>query len=89
MTASDVFTIEPWGLRESALELEHLARTESLFALSNGHVGLRGNLEEGEPSGLPGTYLNGVYCRTPRRATASPRTARQPSTSPTARSCAC
>ncbi|MDF2967469.1 MAG: putative glycosyl transferase [Nocardioidaceae bacterium] len=65
MTASDVFTIEPWGLRESALELEHLARTESLFALSNGHVGVRGNLEEGEPSGLPGTYLNGVYERRP------------------------
>ena len=65
MTASDVFTIEPWCLRESRLEIQDLARTESLFALSNGHVGLRGNLEEGEPSGLPGTYLNGVYERRP------------------------
>ena len=32
-----------------------------MFALSNGHIGLRGNLDEGEPHGLPGTYLNGFY----------------------------
>ena len=32
-----------------------------MFALSNGHLGWRGNLDEGEPHGLPGTYLNGVY----------------------------
>ncbi len=32
-----------------------------MFALSNGHIGLRGNLDEGEPHGLPGTYLNSVY----------------------------
>jgi alpha,alpha-trehalose phosphorylase len=41
--------------------LDTLARTESVFTLSNGHVGLRGNLEEGEPHALPGTYLNSVY----------------------------
>ena len=34
---------------------------ESVFALSNGHIGLRGNLDEGEPHGLPGTYLNSFY----------------------------
>ena len=32
-----------------------------MFALSNGHIGWRGNLDEGEPHGLPGTYLNGFY----------------------------
>jgi alpha,alpha-trehalose phosphorylase len=32
-----------------------------VFALSNGHFGLRGNLDEGEPHGLPGTYLNSFY----------------------------
>ena len=31
------------------------------MALSNGHIGLRANLDEGEPHGLPGTYLNGFY----------------------------
>ena len=30
-----------------------LAQTESVFALSNGHIGLRANLDEGEPFGLP------------------------------------
>jgi alpha,alpha-trehalose phosphorylase len=39
-------------------DLEDLAQTESLFALSNGHIGVRGNLDEGDPHGLPGTYLN-------------------------------
>jgi alpha,alpha-trehalose phosphorylase len=61
MSGDGMFTVEPWCLRETRLELDQLARTESLFALSNGHVGLRGNLDEGEPHGLPGTYLNGVY----------------------------
>ena len=55
------FTVEPWCLREIDLDLKMLAQTESLFALSNGHVGWRGNLDEGEPHGLPGTYLNGFY----------------------------
>jgi alpha,alpha-trehalose phosphorylase len=55
------FKIEPWAVRETALELEALAQTESVFALANGHIGLRGNLDEGEPFGLPGTYLGGFY----------------------------
>lgn len=55
------FTVEPWCLRETALDLEMLAQSESVFALSNGHIGLRGNLDEGEPYGIPGTYLAGVH----------------------------
>jgi alpha,alpha-trehalose phosphorylase len=55
------FKVEPWVIRETELHLDHLAQTESVFALSNGHIGVRGNLDEGEPYGLPGTYLNGYY----------------------------
>src|SRR4051812_865955 len=55
------FTVEPWSVRETHLDLDVLAQTESLFALSNGHIGLRGNVDEGEPFGLPGTYLNSFY----------------------------
>jgi alpha,alpha-trehalose phosphorylase len=55
------FNVEPWALHETRLDLGILAESESLFALSNGHIGLRGNLDEGEPHGLPGTYLNGVF----------------------------
>jgi len=54
-------TFEPWALRETQLDLDRLAQTESLFALANGHIGLRGNLDEGEPFALLGTYLAGFY----------------------------
>ncbi|HEY6786395.1 MAG TPA: family 65 glycosyl hydrolase, partial [Trebonia sp.] len=54
-------TPEPWTLTEDHLDLNLIAQSESVFALSNGHIGLRGNLDEGEPFGLPGTYLNSVY----------------------------
>src|SRR4051794_38492130 len=55
------FTVEPWALRETSLDLDVLAQSESVFALSNGHLGMRGNLDEGDPYGIPGTYLNGVH----------------------------
>jgi alpha,alpha-trehalose phosphorylase len=55
------YPVEPWHIRETRLDLDVLAQSESVFALSNGHVGLRGNLDEGEPHGLPGTYLNSFY----------------------------
>src|SRR3984885_13572252 len=61
MISNGAFPVEPWQLRETRLDLDVLSQTESLFALSNGHIGLRGNLDEGEPHGLPGTYLNGFY----------------------------
>jgi alpha,alpha-trehalose phosphorylase len=62
MSEQPVFPIEEWSVREKGLHLESLAQTEALFALSNGHIGLRGNFDEGgEPHGLPGTYLNSFY----------------------------
>jgi alpha,alpha-trehalose phosphorylase len=53
--------VEPWCVRESGLNLDQIAQWESLFALSNGHIGLRGNLDEGEPLGIAGTYLNSFF----------------------------
>ena len=61
MIQHPAFRVEPWSLHETQLSLDVLAQTESLFALSNGHIGLRGNLDEGEPFGVPGTYLNSFY----------------------------
>jgi alpha,alpha-trehalose phosphorylase len=55
------YTVEPWGIRETHLDLDNLARSESIFALSNGHLGIRGTLDEGEPYALPGTYLNALW----------------------------
>jgi alpha,alpha-trehalose phosphorylase len=62
---SDVFTVEPWSITERELHLDLLAQTESIFALSNGHIGMRANLDEGEPSGSPGTFLNSFYEKRP------------------------
>src|SRR5918996_396705 len=61
MSAGHGYLVEPWCVTERGLELDMLARSESVFALANGHIGLRGNLDEGDPHGLPGTYLNSVY----------------------------
>ena len=61
MSEDTGFPVEPWQLREVGLDVEQLKRTESLFALSNGHIGVRGTLDEGEPHGLPGTYLHSFF----------------------------
>ena len=61
------FTVEPWCVRATSLDLEVLAQFESVFALSNGHIGWRANLDEGEPNCLPGSYLNGVWEQHPLR----------------------
>jgi alpha,alpha-trehalose phosphorylase len=59
--ADGPFQIEPWHLRTALGGPEDLAVSESLFALSNGHIGLRGSLEEGEPHVMSGTYITGFY----------------------------
>ncbi|MBS1880319.1 MAG: glycoside hydrolase family 65 protein, partial [Actinobacteria bacterium] len=65
MIEQAAYTVEPWGVRETELDLERLAQSESVFALSNGHIGVRANLDEGEPNGIPGTYLNAFYEQRP------------------------
>jgi alpha,alpha-trehalose phosphorylase len=55
------FAVEPWAVREDGLDLAAMGQTESVFALANGHIGLRGNFDEGDPHALPGSYLNSFY----------------------------
>lgn len=59
------YEIHPWKLVRNGLSLSELAASESLFTLANGHIGLRGSLEEGEPRAVPGTYINGFYEQRP------------------------
>lgn len=61
MIRERAYPVEPWHVRETRLDFDVLAQSESVFALANGYIGLRGNLDEGEPHGLPGTYLNSFY----------------------------
>jgi alpha,alpha-trehalose phosphorylase len=63
---ADIGPAEPWCVRETGLSDEALGtaglrQAESLFALANGHIGLRGNLDENDPRGMPGTYLNSFF----------------------------
>ncbi len=61
MNSQQLFTVEPWCVREPNLQLASLGHTESVFALANGHIGMRGNLDEGDPHNVPGSYLNSFY----------------------------
>ena len=45
------FPYEPWSVTEERFCAANLAENESVFALGNGFIGLRGNLEEGAATG--------------------------------------
>ena len=57
--------LDPWCIRETAFDTASHFLRETLFALGNGYIGVRGTGEEGYsgPAGtsLDGTYLNGFY----------------------------
>lgn len=55
------FPIDPWRLVERVHDEGCLGATETLFAVSNGYVGLRGNPEEGRLAHTHGTYINGFH----------------------------
>ncbi|QIQ88312.1 glycosyl hydrolase family 65 protein [Erythrobacter sp.] len=61
----DVFPPDPWGLAAVHFDtdwlLGYVGQAETMFALSNGYLGIRGTMEEGHPVEEPGTYLNGFY----------------------------
>ena len=45
------FPYEPWRVTEHGFSARDLRENESVFALGNGFIGLRGNLEEGCATG--------------------------------------
>ncbi|MBR1455719.1 MAG: glycoside hydrolase family 65 protein [Oscillospiraceae bacterium] len=58
------YSIDPWAIVEAGFSPEKLRESESVFALANGFIGMRGNLEEREAAGantIEGTFLNGVF----------------------------
>ena len=57
----DLFPAEPWRITETRYEHEFLAQAETIYALANGYLGLRGDFEEGTPVSKPGVFLNGFY----------------------------
>ncbi len=58
---ADLYPHDPWVLAEEAYAPRFTYLAETIFALSNGHLGIRGTLHEGEPSHAPGTFVNGLH----------------------------
>lgn len=60
-----IYPYNEWQIVESKYQPEHNQRNETIFALGNGYIGLRGTFEEGYSGApkttTPGTYINGVY----------------------------
>jgi alpha,alpha-trehalose phosphorylase len=60
-----IYPDHEWEIVEEEFKPQYNLRNETIFALGNGYLGLRGNLEEGwsGPPGdtIEGTYINGFY----------------------------
>ncbi len=52
---------EPWRLVEQRYDPRYADRAETIFALGNGYLGVRGTQDEGRPSLSPGTFVNGFH----------------------------
>ncbi|MDR3106842.1 MAG: hypothetical protein LBU05_01385, partial [Bifidobacteriaceae bacterium] len=55
------FPVDPWALTEVAIDQRDMGVAETLFAVGNGYLGLRGNPEEGRAAYEHGTYINGFH----------------------------
>jgi alpha,alpha-trehalose phosphorylase len=55
------YTPDAWSLIENKFHPEFIAQTESVLALGNGYLGMRGGPEEGDPCVQNGTFINGFH----------------------------
>jgi alpha,alpha-trehalose phosphorylase len=55
------FPVEEWRLTEAHYSAADLGVTETLFAVGNGYLGMRGNVEEGREAYAHGTFINGFH----------------------------
>jgi alpha,alpha-trehalose phosphorylase len=55
------FPVDEWRLVEQRCSTHDLGVTETLFAVANGYLGMRGNVEEGRDSFVHGTFINGFH----------------------------
>src|SRR5262245_2567618 len=56
-----LYPIEEWRWVESAFVPQFLPQAETIFAVANGYLGMRGAFEEGEPAYRHGTFVNGFH----------------------------
>jgi alpha,alpha-trehalose phosphorylase len=56
-----IYPPEEWRIVERRYPNKHRERAETMFALSNGYLGVRGTFPEGRPALEPGTFVNGFH----------------------------
>ena len=55
------YPADEWNVIEKAFHPEFLAQLETMLALGNGYLGMRGCPEEGGPNAENSTLINGFY----------------------------
>ncbi len=56
-----IYPINEWKILETEFYARFLSQAETLFALGNGYLGMRGNYDEGIPNSQTGTFINGFH----------------------------
>lgn len=60
-----IYDYDEWNIIEREYKVENNGRNETVFAIGNGYIGIRGTFEEGysgfSGGGVEGTYINGFY----------------------------
>jgi alpha,alpha-trehalose phosphorylase len=56
-----IYPVEEWRLVERTFAPQYLPQGETIFALANGYLGMRGAFSEGEPAYRHGTFINGFH----------------------------
>ena len=57
----DLYPIDRWSIIETAFTPKLNPLLESVFALGNGRIGVRGSFHQGEPAHDPGVLINGFF----------------------------
>ena len=57
----NVYPPDEWNVLEKKFNPRVIAQLETIMAVGNGYLGLRGCFEEGGPIGQDGTFVNGFY----------------------------
>jgi trehalose/maltose hydrolase-like predicted phosphorylase len=56
-----IYPVAQWSVTEDRLDLDKIPGDETVFALANGYMGVRGTFEERSIAYAPGSFINGYY----------------------------
>lgn len=57
----DIYPVDPWRIVQTEFLDQFMPHNETVFSVSNGYLGLRGNVDEGKPTFQRGTFINGFF----------------------------